>query len=319
MPQPTPYTLSYNFTDWQSTHPSAPLPGDQIDSQFNALETTLGGVLTNLAQMQRDDGALKNQVVTIDSLSDDVLSLIGATDDAPEGGGGSVTSVAALTLGTSGTDINSTVQFRFTTPIITLNVPTSSATKRGLLAAEDWSAFNAKQDALVSGANIKTLNGASLVGAGNLNTSGYISVKVATEQATALTSAQDSTLNFTPAANKDYEFEAFVRVKQSAAGSNFRWGIAWPTGLTFGHVVGRVLEDSASGTANSNATEGDASGALLSGNIAVGTGYRMLHIKGTLRTGASPSGQVKVQFCTASGAVTAYVGLGSVLKYGELS
>jgi hypothetical protein len=49
------------------------------------------------------------------------------------GGGGTVTSVAALTLGTTGTDLSSTVATGTTTPVITLNVPDASATARGVI------------------------------------------------------------------------------------------------------------------------------------------------------------------------------------------
>jgi hypothetical protein len=65
-------------------------------------------------------------------------------------GVGTVTSVAALTLGTSGTDLNSTVANSTTTPVITLNVPTASATNRGALSAADWTTFNNKQNALTN-------------------------------------------------------------------------------------------------------------------------------------------------------------------------
>ena len=60
-------------------------------------------------------------------------------------GSGTVTSVAALTLGTTGTDLSSTVANGTTTPVITLNVPTASATNRGALSSADWSTFNSKQ------------------------------------------------------------------------------------------------------------------------------------------------------------------------------
>jgi hypothetical protein len=60
------------------------------------------------------------------------------------GTGGTVTSVAALTLGTTGTDLSSTVANGTTTPVITLNVPTASASNRGALSAADWSTFNGK-------------------------------------------------------------------------------------------------------------------------------------------------------------------------------
>jgi hypothetical protein len=57
---------------------------------------------------------------------------------------GTVTNVAALTLGTTGTDLSSTVATSTTTPVITLNVPTASALNRGALSSADWTTFNNK-------------------------------------------------------------------------------------------------------------------------------------------------------------------------------
>ena len=136
-------------------------------------------------------------------------------------GSGTVTSVAALTLGTTGTDLSSSVATGTTTPVITLNVPTASASNRGALSAADWTTFNSKgsgtvtsvtgtapvvssggatpaismaaattsingyltstdwntfngkQAALVSGTNIKTVNGTSLLGSGDVGTITY--------------------------------------------------------------------------------------------------------------------------------------------------
>ena len=61
---------------------------------------------------------------------------------------GTVTSVAALTLGTTGTDVSSNVANGTTTPVITLNIPTASATNRGALSSTDWTTFNNKQSAI---------------------------------------------------------------------------------------------------------------------------------------------------------------------------
>lgn len=99
------------------------------------------------------------------------ISFAGGTLSAT-GTGGTVTSVAALTLGTTGTDLSSTVANGTTTPVITLNVPTASAANRGALSSIDWSTFNGKQAALVSGTNIKTVSGTSLLGSGDLGTIG---------------------------------------------------------------------------------------------------------------------------------------------------
>ena len=60
------------------------------------------------------------------------------------GGSGTVTSVAALTLGTTGTDLSSSVANPTTTPVITLNVPTASGSNRGALSSADWTTFNSK-------------------------------------------------------------------------------------------------------------------------------------------------------------------------------
>jgi hypothetical protein len=61
---------------------------------------------------------------------------------------GTVTSVAALTIGTTGTDVSSSVANGTTTPVITLNIPTASATNRGALSSADWTTFNGKQNAI---------------------------------------------------------------------------------------------------------------------------------------------------------------------------
>lgn len=88
------------------------------------------------------DGAGGFSNVTIGS----GVSFAGGTLSAT-GSGGTVTSVAALTIGTTGTDLSSTVANSTTTPVITLNVPTASATNRGALSAADWTTFNSKANA----------------------------------------------------------------------------------------------------------------------------------------------------------------------------
>lgn len=54
-----------------------------------------------------------------------------------------------------------------TTPDISISQ--SGAATDGYLSTGDWNAFNNKQDALISGVSIKTLNGASLLGSGGLS------------------------------------------------------------------------------------------------------------------------------------------------------
>jgi hypothetical protein len=117
-----------------------------------------------------------------------------------------VTSVAALTLGTTGTDLSSTVANETSTPVITLNVPTASATNRGALSSADWSTFNEKQDPLYSGVNIKTINGNSVLGSGNIVISSGGGGVPLTRQEFTYSGSQ----NFTLLANPSYTYGVFV-------------------------------------------------------------------------------------------------------------
>jgi len=74
-------------------------------------------------------------------------------------GAGTVSSVAPLTLGTTGTDLSSSVATGSSTPVITLNVPTASATARGVLSTADWATFKGKQDALQGTGYVKSTAG----------------------------------------------------------------------------------------------------------------------------------------------------------------
>ncbi|HEY5793414.1 MAG TPA: hypothetical protein VIU82_00240, partial [Bosea sp. (in: a-proteobacteria)] len=69
MAQPTPYNRQFSFQDFQAAQPTTPLPGDEVDGELNAVKVTLDQTLINLAKIQRDDGALKNGIVTQDALS----------------------------------------------------------------------------------------------------------------------------------------------------------------------------------------------------------------------------------------------------------
>jgi len=105
-------------------------------------------------------------------------------------GTGTVTSVAALTLGTTGTDLSSTIANGTTTPVITLNVPTASATNRGALSSSDWTTFNNKG----SGTVTSVTGTAPVVSSGG--TTPAISMAAATASVNGyLTSADWSTFN----------------------------------------------------------------------------------------------------------------------------
>lgn len=67
MSQPSVYDPVHEFLTDEGANPA--FPGSELDIEFNALAAILAQYRTNLALIQRDDGALKNGVVTYDSLA----------------------------------------------------------------------------------------------------------------------------------------------------------------------------------------------------------------------------------------------------------
>ena len=49
-----------------------------------------------------------------------------------------------------------------------ISMPAATTSVNGYLTSTDWTTFNGKQDLLTSGTNIKTINGLSVLGSGNL-------------------------------------------------------------------------------------------------------------------------------------------------------
>lgn len=69
MAQPPAYARVFSFTDWTANNPQTPQPGARLDVEYDAIGTTLAAIRTNLALIQRDDGALANESVGPDALS----------------------------------------------------------------------------------------------------------------------------------------------------------------------------------------------------------------------------------------------------------
>lgn len=72
MAQPTTYNRVASFSNLQAQNPDDPTPGSTLDSEFNAIKTTLDQVLANLKLIQRDDGKIINEGVGLDQLSEEI-------------------------------------------------------------------------------------------------------------------------------------------------------------------------------------------------------------------------------------------------------
>jgi len=143
-----PTTASYNNTNWDTAYTDR----NKWDGGATGLvastgrtslgATTVGGnlfTLTNPSAITFVRINADNTVSTLDAST--FRTAIGAGTSSTSG---TVTSVAALTLGTSGTDLSSTVANGTTTPVITLNVPDASATARGVITASAQTIAGAK-------------------------------------------------------------------------------------------------------------------------------------------------------------------------------
>ena len=85
MAQPNPYAKATDFTEYQTEHEAAPFNGALLDAELVDIETNLDDLNANIALLQRDDGALKNLIVTTASLSSDTLALIASDTFSVEG------------------------------------------------------------------------------------------------------------------------------------------------------------------------------------------------------------------------------------------
>lgn len=74
---PSPYAPQTSFSTL-AVQPvtTTGLPGTQLDAEFLRLGQSANAAISRLSELQRDDGALRNGVVRIDSLGEDTLALV---------------------------------------------------------------------------------------------------------------------------------------------------------------------------------------------------------------------------------------------------
>lgn len=76
MADPTKYTPGYSFSGYQTANPTAPLPAPQVDNELTQVAVSVGQLVDAVKDVRRSDGALKNAIVTPDSLSAEARSLL---------------------------------------------------------------------------------------------------------------------------------------------------------------------------------------------------------------------------------------------------
>lgn len=134
----------------------ATLTGQIVSETYDSLlKVTDNGVITGTKKRVTDGFGNDTPLLlsSTDVQIDGNLLLSGTTSQYVRGDGAFATFTSGLTsvgltLGSSGTDASVSGSPLTSNGAITLNLPTASATNRGLLSSTDWSTFNSKQGAL---------------------------------------------------------------------------------------------------------------------------------------------------------------------------
>lgn len=79
MPNPVKPDIDYSYTGFQQEAQLDTFPGTALDNDLAELDRSISETIDAVADVRRSDGALKNGIVTRDSLSDEVADLAGAS------------------------------------------------------------------------------------------------------------------------------------------------------------------------------------------------------------------------------------------------
>jgi hypothetical protein len=186
------------------------------------------------------------------------------------------------------------------------------------------SEVNAKQDALVSGTNIKTINGSSVLGSGDLVVSGTVDGffaptidKLTSTQTSNVTALANVTQLVEPmVANGIYNVDCFVTFRSTATTTGLNLGFTAPTGAICQLEVVVPITSVAAST-QLRTTFPNAATATNVGNV-LGTGVTAINsnhtarISGIVHCGAT-AGNFQIQFASEVAGQTITLQIGSSL------
>ena len=197
----------------------------------------------------------------------------------------------------------------------------SLSTAIGEKIKEIITTLSGKQDTLISTINIKTVNGVSILGSGNLTVETgdktQTAVMTATQASSTTLIAGVTQLAIGMVANGVYKVDAFVTFKSSVITTGAKIGFTSPTGCM---CMVDVVVTSAS-TANNTALKTTFPSAAVATNIGevAGTGVTAANsnhtarISGIIRNGAN-AGNFQVTFASENSISSITLQIGSVLQ-----
>src|SRR3954468_22574809 len=80
--------LDYSYTGFQQSQGNNNFPGTQLDNDLEELDRSITEAINFIENCLRSDGNLQNGIVTVESLSQAVIDLIGTGGGGGGGGGG---------------------------------------------------------------------------------------------------------------------------------------------------------------------------------------------------------------------------------------
>lgn len=80
---PVKYTRQADFSDFSTHHPGEQQPGVDLDNEFDRIKTVTDKTIDRLGEIQRDDGQLRNRIVTVDSLNPSVKAYLNIPTPLP--------------------------------------------------------------------------------------------------------------------------------------------------------------------------------------------------------------------------------------------
>jgi hypothetical protein len=188
-----------------------------------------------------------------------------------------------------------------------------------------WSALatSAKQDALVSATNIKTINGASVLGSGDLVVTGgaglsaQTAVMTSTQASTATGLANVTQLALAMVANGVYQVDCFITFQSAATTTGLNLGLTTPTGCrNMVEIVVPIVSTaiaSALRTIFPNAAVANNAGNVLGTGVTAINSNHTARISGIIRNGATV-GNCQIQFATEVSASAVTLQIGSELQ-----
>ena len=60
---PSPYARQFSFETFSTANPTQPLPGGQVDNEFNMVAQSLSATISRLNELQRADGKLRSEAL----------------------------------------------------------------------------------------------------------------------------------------------------------------------------------------------------------------------------------------------------------------